>query len=125
MSVLERRLCYRWSSTAVLCLFLALMLGTSTRAAAPSRQAAQQVLAAASLSQPMPMIGVRCIDCAACAVAQAPSTHGLSCEEKSNEDHPRAWPEQTSALPAQTWFFDTGRARLRWPVRIAFCRWLD
>jgi len=124
MPVLERCLGARGLGTLILGLFLALMLGTSVRAATPSHPTMEPILTAASPSKSMPMAGTPCLDCAACAVAPAPSAQGLSCDGKPDEQPRPAWPEQV-LLPARSWFFDTGDARLRWPVRIAFCRWLD
>ena len=124
MPPLEHHWCRRLSG-AILCLLLALVLGSVTHAAMPALHVAGPVLEAISASEQMPMVGMGCLDCAACAIAPVPATHGLTCEGTADEDRSPAWPEQAEPLQTPTWFFDPGAARLRWPVRIAFCRWLD
>lgn len=125
MSALECRFGACKLSIAALCLFLALMLAAAGRAAMPSQPVDGPTLVASSSSMPIPMPMVGMLDCAMCAVAPAPPAYSLACEGKPDEQPRLAWPEQAPRLPAPSWFFDTGDARERWPVRIAFCRWLD
>lgn len=104
----------------LLCLTL---LGTGARASVATMQDAGPVAISVMVSESTPMAS-DCMPCVRCYIAPAPSTPGISCESTEREEPVLAWPVQTTS-PAPTWFFDTRGWRLRWPVRIAFCRWLD
>lgn len=117
-----------WSA-AVLCLCLSqlLLLGTAARAAVSFAETEQTgpVMTALAASRPMPSSADDCQTCAACAIAPAPAAHAFTGEGESREQAPLAWLAHATAAPAPIWFFDAGDGRLRCPVRIAFCRWLD
>lgn len=112
---------------AVLCLSLSLLLGTAARAAVSAQeiQHAGPVMTASAASHPMPSRADDCQACPACAIAPAPAAHAFTSEGEAKEQAPVAWLALATAAPAPNWFFDAGDGRLRWPVRIAFCRWLD
>ena len=118
--------CRAWSVTA-LCLCLSLLMGTAARAAVSVQeiQPSGPVMTASTASRPMPSSAEDCQACAACAIAPAPVAHAFTGEGEAREQAPMAWLAHVTAAPAPTWFFDAGDERLRWPVRIAFCRWLD
>lgn len=118
--------CRAWRVVA-LCLCLSLLLGTAARAAVSAQeiQPAGPVMTASTASRPMPTSAEDCQTCAACAIAPAPVVHAFTGEGEAREQVPIAWLAHVVAAPAPTWFFDAGDGRLRWPVRIAFCRWLD
>jgi hypothetical protein len=110
-----------------LCLCLSLLLGTATRAAVSVQeiQHAGPVMTASATSHPMPSSAEDCQTCAACAIAPAPAAHAFTGEGEAREQAPLAWLALATAAPAPSWFFDAGDGRLRCPVRLAFCRWLD
>ncbi|MGJ7538549.1 MULTISPECIES: hypothetical protein [unclassified Variovorax] len=118
--------CRAWGAV-VLCLCLSLLLDTAARAAVSVQeiQHAGPVMTASTASRPMPTSAEDCQTCAACAIAPAPAAHSFTGEGESREQAPLAWLAHATVAPAPTWFFDAGDERLRWPVRIAFCRWLD
>ena len=127
MRPLERsRACRAWGA-AVLFLCLSLLMGAAARAAvsAPAIEHAGPVMTASTVSRPMPTSAEDCQTCAACAIAPAPAAHACTGEGESREQAPLVWLAHATATPAPTWFFDAGDGRLRWHVRIAFCRWLD
>ena len=64
-----------------------------------------------------------CLPCARCYVAAAPVAVGVSAEP-AGTDEP-AWRVHDPALPYTIRAIDTGPGRHDFPVRIAFCRWLD
>jgi hypothetical protein len=123
----ERSGCCRAWGAVALCLCLSLVLGTAARAAVPSPETpeARPVMAVSAVSRSMPSSAEDCQACAVCAIAPAPATHAFTGEAELREQATMAWPAHATPMPAPTWFFDTGGGRLRWPVRIAFCRWLD
>ena len=117
----------RWRVLRSVALFLCVALfGAGARASSPAMQEPRAVAApwmAAMVDAPS-MPGARdCFPCAACYIAPAPATHGFSGECK--EPAGATWPVLAAPLPEVAWVFDTGGWRVRWPVRIAFCRWLD
>ena len=118
--------CRAWAAV-VLCLCLSLLLGTAARAAVPVQeiQHAGPVMAASTALRPMPTSAEDCQTCAACAIAPVPAAHPFTGEGESREQAPLAWLALATEAPAPTWFFDAGDERLRWSVRIAFCRRLD
>lgn len=127
MQALERSgRCRAWSAVA-LCLCLSLLLGTAARAAVSvsAIDHAGPVMTASTASRQMPTSAEDCQTCAACAIAPAPAAHSFTGESESREQPPLAWLAHATVAPVPTWFFDAGDGRLRWPVRIAFCRWLD
>ena len=123
----ERSDCRHLWGAVALCLCLSLVLGTSARAAvsSPTTPPAGPVMTASASSRPMPTSAEDCQTCAACAIAPAPVAHAFTDEGEAQEQTPRVWLAYAPAAPAPAWFFDAGGGRLRWPVRIAFCRWLD
>lgn len=127
MRPLERSGGWRAWSAAAFCLCLSLLLGTVARAAVsvPEIQHAGPVMTASAASRPMPSSAEDCQTCAACAIAPAPAAHAFTGEGESREQVPMAWLAHATAAQTPTWFFDAGDGRLRWPARIAFCRWLD
>lgn len=129
MKPLERSgRCRAWSAVALcLCLCLSLLMGTAARAAVSIKeiQSAGPVMTASTASRPMPSSAEECQTCAACAIAPAPVTHAFTGEGEAREQAPLAWLAHVTEVLAPAWFFDAGDGRLRWPVRIAFCRWLD
>jgi hypothetical protein len=102
-------------------------MGTAARAAVSIKeiQSAGPVMTASTASRPMPSSAEECQTCAACAIAPAPVTHAFTGEGEAREQAPLAWLAHVTEVLAPAWFFDAGDGRLRWPVRIAFCRWLD
>ncbi|KGH19335.1 hypothetical protein [Comamonas thiooxydans] len=127
MRPLERFGGGRTWGAAVLCLCLSLLLGTATRAGVSAQeiQHAGPVMTASVASHPMPSSAEDCQTCAACAIAPAPAAYAFTGEGEAREQAPVAWLAHATAVPAPIWFFDAGGGRLRCPVRIAFCRWLD
>ena len=127
MQSFERSGGYRAWSAVALCLCLSLLLGAAARAAVsvPAIEHAGPVMTASTVSRPMPTSAEDFQTCAACAIAPAPAAHSFTGEGESQEQAPLVWLAHATATPAPTWFFDAGDGRLRWPVRIAFCRWLD
>jgi len=125
--LLERSSDYRTWGAVVLCLCLSLLLGTAARSAVsvPESQQADPVMTTSAASRPMPSSAEDCQTCTACAIAPAPAAHAFTGEGEMREQTPSAWLAHATAAPAPTWFFDAGDERPRWPVRIAFCRWLD
>jgi hypothetical protein len=117
---------YRAWGAAALCLCLSLLLGTVAHAAVSVAeiQHAGPVMTAA-VSRPLSSSAGDCQTCAACVIAPAPVAHAFTGEGEAREQAPAAWLAHATAAPIPTWFFDAGDARLRWPVRVAFCRWLD
>ena len=118
---------FRALAAVTLCLYLALLLGTAARAAV-SVSATQQIgpmTIASMASRSLPISVEDCQTCAACAFASAPAAHAFTGEGEAREQAPAAWLAHATSVRAPTWFFDAGGGRLRWPVRIAFCRWLD
>ena len=119
--------CLQQRCRALLCVALLLclsLLGTGARASVATAQDAgpAAILVRVSASTPMASECMPC--CVRCYVAPAPSAHGISCESDEGEAPVWARPVQKTS-PAPAWFFDTGGRRSRWPVRIAFCRWLN
>ena len=127
MLPLERSGRCRTLCAATLCLCLALLLGSAASAAVPvpAMQQAGPVMTAPAASRSLPGIAGDCQTCAVCVTAPAPSAHGFTGEGNVREQAPVAWPAHATSVLAPTWFFDTGGWRVRWPVRIAFCRWPD
>ncbi len=127
MRLSERSDCRRVWGAVALCLCLSLVLGTSARAAVSGLATPQAgpVMTASAASRPMPSSAEDCQTCAACAIAPAPVAHTFTGEGEARERAPRVWLAHVTVAPAPAWFFDAGDGRLRWPVRIAFCRWLD
>ncbi len=125
MSLPERRDRWRVPSSVTLLLCL-LLLGTTARASVPVMQEARAVAASAmasmadARSMPSALDGM---PCATCCIAPAPVTQGFSGECKELAE--AMWPAPAAPVPEPAWVFDTGGWRVRWPVRIAFCRWLD
>lgn len=127
MQPLERSgRCRAWSTVA-LCLCLSLLMGTAARAAVSVQEIrpAGPVMTASAASRPVPSSAEDCQTCVACAIAPAPVARAFTGEGEARERAPVAWLAHVTAAPAPTWFFDAGDGRLQWPVRIAFCRWLD
>lgn len=125
MSPLER-LC-RWPAFRSVMLLLCLALfGMGARAAVSPMQEVGPIIALATTEmadmQSIPAT-LDCRPCAVCYVAPAPSTHGFSGEYEEPEEP--VWRVCARPAPDSAWRFDTGGWRPRWPVRIAFCRWLD
>ncbi|MGH8847193.1 MAG: hypothetical protein ACREXQ_08160 [Polaromonas sp.] len=125
MSPLERL--GRWpalrSGMLLLCLTL---FGMGARAAVSSRQEVGPIVALATASMADMQSMPAALDgrpCAVCYVAPAPSTHGFSGENQEPKEP--GWPACARPAADSAWRFDTGGWRPRWPVRIAFCRWLD
>jgi len=113
----------RWRALFGVALFLCLaLLGAEARASIPAMREAGPVAISTMASESMPR-ATDCMPCAVCYIAPTPSPHGFSGECQEREAP--AWRVHALSVPAPTWFFDTGDWRLRWPVRIAFCRWLD
>ena len=127
MQPLERFGGGRPCGAAVLCLCLSLLLGTAARAAVSAQeiQHAGPVMTATAASRPLPSRADDCQTCAVCAIAPAPAAHAFTAEGEAREQAPVAWLTHATKTPTPIWFFDAGDGRLRWPVRIAFCRWLD
>lgn len=127
MHPLERSGRCRALGAIALFLCLSLLMGAAARAAVsvPAIEHAGPVMTASTVSRPMPTSAEDCQTCAACAIAPAPVAHAFTGEGEAREQAPMAWLAHVTAAPAPTWFFDAGDGRLRWPVRIAFCRWLD
>ena len=127
MRPLEGSSRYRAWGAAALCLCLSLLLGAAARAAVSAQeiQHAGPVMTASVASHPMPSSAEDCQTCAACAIAPAPAAHAFTGEGEAREQAPLAWLALATAAPAPSWFFDAGDGRLRCPVRLAFCRWLD
>ncbi len=127
MSPLERSNSRRiwWSPVLGLC--LALLLGAAARAAGSveMRPQAGSMMVASSASDSQPASAEDCRTCAACAIAPAPSGYGFTGEAEARENEPETWSKRAVSQPASAWYFDAGDGRLRWPVRIASCRWLD
>ena len=113
---------------ALLCVALLLCLTSlgagGARASVATAQDAVPVAIPLMVSESTPMASDCMPCCMRCYVASAPSAHGISCESAEREEPVWAWPVQTRS-PTPAWFFDSGGRRLRWPVRIAFCRWLN
>lgn len=114
-----------WATAIGLC--LALLLGSAARAtgSVATLQPTGPIMVASSVSGSQPASAEDCQTCAACAMAPAPAADGFTGEAEAREHEPETWSRQAVSQPAYAWFFDAGDGRLRWPVRIAFCRWLD
>ena len=116
------RLC-RWqafvSAWVLVCLAL---LGGGVRASVPVLQEARPVMVSAMASPSMPMASDG-MPCATCCIAPAPSTHGFNGEGKEPET--ATWWVHDQRTPATVRFLETGSSRIKVPIRIAFCRWLD
>lgn len=126
MRLLERFGGRAWCAVA-LCLCLSLLLGRTARAANAVTEIQQTgpVMTATAASRPLPSSAGDCWACAACTIAPAPVPQAFAGECEAREQAPVAWLAHAMAAPAPIWFFDAGDGRPRWPVRIAFCRWLD
>lgn len=116
------RLC-RWrafvSAWVLVCLAL---LGDGVRASMPTPQDARTVMVSSMASPSMPMASDR-MPCVTCCIAPAPSTHGFNGEGK--EPEAATWWVHDQRTPATVRLLETGSSRLKVPIRIAFCRWLD
>jgi hypothetical protein len=116
------RLC-RWqvsvSAWVLVCLAL---LGRGASASVPTLQEAPPVMVSTTASPSMPMASDR-MPCATCCIAPAPSTHGFNDEGKEPESTSWWVHEQRSAATVR--FLETGSSRVKVPIRIAYCRWLD
>ena len=98
------------------------LLGGGARAVVPTLQEARPVMVSAMASPSMPMASDR-MPCATCCIAPAPSTHVFNGEGKEPET--TTWWVHDQRTPATVRFLEIGSSRIKVPIRIAFCRWLD
>lgn len=98
------------------------LLGGGVRASMPTLQEARPSMASAMASTSTPMASDR-MPCATCCIAPAPSAHGFNGEGKQPES--ATWWVHGQPITATVRFLETGSSRVKVPIRIAFCRWLD
>ena len=114
---------HRWRALSSFALLVCLaLLGGGARASAPAIQEARPAMVSTMAAPSMPMASDR-MPCAVCCIAPAPSTHGFSGEGKEPESP--AWCVHDQRTPATVRFLETGSSRVKVPIRIAYCRWLD
>ena len=121
MRPLDRLFSWRTLSGGALLLCLVL-LGGGARASTPAIQEVRTAMASAMAAPSMPMASDR-MPCATCCLAPAPSTHGFNGEGKEPESP--TWWVHDQRTPATVRFLETGGSRVKVPIRIAYCRWLD
>jgi hypothetical protein len=113
----------RWHTFASVWVLVCLaLLGGGVRASVPTLQEARPVMVSAMAAPSMPMASDG-MPCATCCIAPAPSTHAFSGEGKEPES--ATWWVHEQRTPETVRFLETGSSRVKVPIRIAYCRWLD
>ena len=114
----------RWRAfvSAWVLVCLVALLGGGVRASVPVPLDVRLLMVSAMASPSMPTASDR-MPCASCCIAPTPSTHGFNGEGKESET--AAWWVHAQRTPVAVRFLEIGSIRVKVPIRIAFCRWLD